>query len=879
MAWWSLRSTWVIALGLAFSAGVARAGGGRLQVLPGELSLTAADRQHGIVVSFTDATGKTRDVTGVSKISSVNPGVAAVDGPQVKAVGEGAADILVEHEGLTARVGVTVSGLSTPAAPSFRQDVLPVLTRTGCNMGGCHGKLNGQNGFRLSLRGYAPEWDYDWLTSEVRSRRIEYADPAASLMVLKPAGLAPHEGGKRFDGDSRYAKVLIDWIANRTPAPDPAESDAVRLEVLPGGRTLAAGESQQLLVRAHYPDGRVRDVTWLAQFHSNEPVTMAVNEQGLVKSLRVGEAAVRVHFQGQVEVVLFTTPHATAVSAEAFARRNNVVDEHVFAKLESLRIPPSPDADDAAFLRRAHLDTIGTLPTPEEVRAFLTSTDPRKRAKLVDALLDRPEWVDYWSLQLGDILQNRKERDHDVRGAKNVRLFHAWLRDQVAQNRGWDAIARDVLLATGDSTTSPQVGYFVVTVGEKGKAEESELPDSIAQSFLGTRIGCAKCHNHPLEKYTQDDYYHFAAFFSKLSLKRSSPDKGPTRLAMTSKEELEQRKQIESRENELAAAEKEAEGKTDKELKKAQDKVAEKRKQLAQANEQLAKIRSAMPTVRQPRTGQAMAARPLDRTPLPIAPGEDPRATLVNWMLDPKNESFAGAMVNRLWRHFMGVGMIEPVDDIRSSNPPSNPALWAALNAEFVAKRYDLKHMMRLILNSRAYQLASSTVEGNETDARFYSHHYARRLPAEVLMDAMSAAADVPDSFAGYPVGVRAIQLPEPGVSSYFLQIFGRSDRVTACACERNGDVTLPQLLHLQNSPELLAKLKNPEGRLAKLLARKDLSTDQLIEEIFLSTVSRPPRPAEARAVRSAMSGDPKEDVLRDLYWALFNAKEFSFNH
>jgi hypothetical protein len=460
------------------------------------------------------------------------------------------------------------------------------------------------------------------------------------------------------------------------------------------------------------------------------------------------------------------------------------------------------------------------------VTRFLADPSPDRRAKLIDHVLQRPEFTEYWALLLGDLLQNRKERDHDVRGVKGVRQFHTWLRKQVAANRGWDAIARDVLTASGATTENPAVGYYVVTVGEHRPAERSEVAESVAQAFLGVRIGCAKCHNHPLERYTQDDFYHFAAFFSRVDLKRQDPKKGPTVLRVGHAEAGRDRQPV---------------------------------------------------GVTQPRTGAFLPPRPLDRSAVAVKPGDDPRRVLAAWVTDPGNDYFSGAMVNRVWRHYLGVGLVEPVDDLRATNPPSVPALWDALKAEFVANRYDLRHLMRVILNSRTYQLASATRPGNEADGRFYSHYSARRLPAEVLYDAICDATDTRDAFDGYPVGTRAVQLPDPAAGPRFLRLFGRSERVTACACERSGDVTLPQLLHLQNGEALLQKIAG--GWLATRLAEEP-DDDKLIDELFVRALARKAKPGERAAVAALLAaGEPRAEVYRDLFWAVLNAKEFAFNH
>jgi Protein of unknown function (DUF1549)/Protein of unknown function (DUF1553) len=719
------------------------------------------------------------------------------------------------------------TGTVPAESPSFVHDVEPIFTRLGCNMGSCHGKGAGQNGFRLSLRGYAPEMDYVSLTREMHTRRIDSASPENSLLLLKPLGKAPHEGGKLFSESSREYQVLLDWIKAGTPAPLKDEPGVTRVWCEPAQGARKPGQSVQLTIFAEYADGRKRDVTWLARFDSNDAGIAPVDPLGKISVHRHGETAVRASFMGRVAVAIVTVPYEQKVDPNAFVARNNFVDDHVLAKLKALNLEPSGLSDDAEFVRRVYLDTIGTLPTPDEVRTFLADTDSKKRSRLIDDLLNRPEFVDYWALYFGDLLQNRKERDHDVRGTKGVRSFHEWIRKQIAEDRPWDQMAREVLTAKGNSEANPAVGYYIVTVGEHSESYKSEIVASVAQSFLGTRIGCAQCHNHPLEKYTQDDYYHFAAFFSRVRLERKDPKQGTT-LTVGLRDQNQNKNPV---------------------------------------------------GVSQPRTGQFMKPQPLDRSAVPVAVTDDPREKLAAWITDPKNEAFSGAMVNRIVRHYLGIGLVEPVDDLRASNPPTNPEMWAALNKEFVSHKYDLRHLMRVILNSRTYQLTSATKPTNATDTRFYSHYSARRLPAEVLADALSQTTGVPDTFPGYPVGLRAIQLPDPTLKSYFLTIFGRSERVTACACERVGDVTMPQLLHLQNGEAVVQKIRSGDGRLSKWLG--DKKTDaQIIDELFLTTLSRLPTASERTAVTKALGdGSPRDEVFRDLFWALLNAKEFTFNH
>lgn len=720
------------------------------------------------------------------------------------------------------------SAVGAEPGPSFLNEVVPLLTRAGCNQGACHGKGAGQNGFRLSLRGYAPDQDHRWLTREFDGRRIDPTQPEESLLLRKATGQTPHEGGRLFAVGSREYALLLAWIKAGFPGPAKADPKVSKLELTPASKVLKPGERVRLTATATFADGSARDVTWLTKFDSNDAAFVEVGPDGTATARRHGATAVRAMFQTEVAVAVFSMPFDRAVDAKRFDAANNFIDRHVFARLKELRIEPSDLCSDHEFIRRATLDACGCLPTADEVRAFAADADPKKRDKLVDKLLARPEFTDYWALQLGDLFQNRRERDHDVRGVKGVRQFHAWLRQQVAANRPWDQLARDVLTASGPNTENPAVGYFIVTVGEHRQTERSEVGESVAQALLGTRIGCARCHNHPLERYTQDDFYHFAAYFSRVKLDRKDSKQGPTVLKVGAADANQDKKPV---------------------------------------------------GVTQPRTGMFMKPQPLDRTPADVSPDEDPRAKLAKWITDPGNEFFAGAMVNRVWRHYLGVGLVEPVDDLRATNPPTNPELWKALVKEFVSHKYDLRHLMKVILTSRTYQLSSATRPGNETDARFYSHYYARRLPAEVLLDAISDAAGLPVArFDGYPFGIRAVQVPDPGASSYFLGAFGRSERVTACACERTGDVSLPQVLHLINGDVTTVRVANASGWLyPALAAEKD--DGKVIDELFLRTLSRPPTADEKAKVRAALTGAPRDELFRDLLWALLNSKDFLFNH
>ena len=714
-------------------------------------------------------------------------------------------------------------------APSFVNDVVPVLTRLGCNSGGCHGKLAGQNGFKLSLRGYAPELDHLAITRDARGRRIAKSRPRDSLLLAKPLMRVPHKGGRRLNPGTPEYRTLLAWVAAGAPGPTGKEPAIDGLAIEPAGKTYAPDESQALAVRAHYSDGSTRDVTALALFKSNEEGLARVDEDGRVTALRPGATAVMALFQGQVAVHVVTTPYRQEVDPAAFEGRVNFIDDHVMAKLGEVHLPPSPRCDDATFLRRASLDLTGTLPEPEAVLAFLADPSPSKREALVDRLLAGPEFVDCWAQYWGELLQNRRERDGDKRGPKGVRGFAHWIREQVEANRPWDEVARAVLTARGPLAQEPAGGYFLVN------RKPEDLAEAATHAFLGTRIQCAKCHNHPLERFTQDDYYGMAAFFTRVKTDAKATDEGPS---------------------------------------------VDVGVPARAGRRRGAKVDAQQVGIGQPRTGQFLPPRPLDRSTVTLAEGQDPREPLAAWMTAPTNKAFARAAVNRVWKRFFAVGLVEPVDDLRATNPATNEPLLEALRADFVAHGYDLKHLMRTIATSRAYGLASDPLPANAADRKFFSHYYPRRLPAEALADAVARATGVPEAYEGYAEGLRAVQLPDPKVRNYLLDTFGRPERVTPCACERSSEVTMPQVLHLMNGEALARRLDAPEGRLHALLTpgRPDR---EVADALFLATLGRRPTGPQWEAVSAALAsaGADRPAAARDLLWALINSKEFLFNH
>ncbi|MDB5350766.1 MAG: hypothetical protein JWN86_2013 [Planctomycetota bacterium] len=716
----------------------------------------------------------------------------------------------------------------TKAAPSFANDVEPVLTRLGCNSGSCHGKLSGQNGFKLSLRGFAPELDHTAITREARGRRIAKSRPRESLLLAKPLMRVPHKGGKKLDAGSPEYTTLLAWIAAGAPGPSEKDPTVTKLSIEPPAKSYRPEEGQALHVLAAYSDGSTRDVTTLALYKSNEEGLASVTEAGRVTALRPGATSVMALYQGQVAVHVVTTPYDHQVDPAVYAARANSLDDHVMSKLKEVRLEPSPPCDDVTFLRRASLDLTGTLPSPETVEAFQKDVDPRKRSRLVDRLLNSPEYVDAWASYWGELFQNRVERDGDKRGRKGVRGFAHWIRDAVGENRPWDRMVRDVLTARGPLAHEPAGGYYLVN------RRPEDIAEAATHAFLGTRIQCAKCHNHPLERFTQDDYYGMAAYFTRVKLDGKNTDEGP-------------------------AVDVGVPGRRGrkKAMNVSEDKVG----------------------IGQPRTGQFLQPRPLDRSDAKLEPGQDPREALADWMTAKDNRLFARAIVNRLWKKFFSVGLVEPVDDLRATNPATNEPLLDALCDDLIAHRFDLKHLMRTILNSRTYALASDPLPGNVADRKFFSHYYPRRLPAEVLADAIASATGVSEHFEGYADGLLALQLPDPKVQSYLLDTFGRPERVTPCACERSGEVTMPQVLHLMNGEAMEKRLDSEDGRLKGLL-KSGKSDRSVVDQLFLATLGRSPTDEQWRTIESSLaSSRDRTAVMRDLLWALVNSKEFLFNH
>ena len=706
-----------------------------------------------------------------------------------------------------------LSGEQPNAPVSFVNDIVPVLTKAGCNAGACHAKAGGgQKGFQLSLLGFEPQDDYEMLVKAGRGRRLFFAAPRQSLLLRKASGQTPHGGGVRLPLDSPGYRLLQTWIEQGAPWGDDTQPQLTEVVVLPARGQIAMNGRQQLKVSARYSDGSVRDVTALALYESNAEAMIHVDEKGLAQARDLpGKAAVMVRYQGRVSVFSAAVPLGAKV--ENLPTPNNFVDRHVFANLRRIGVPPSPLCDDATFLRRVSLDIAGRLPTSEETQTFLADSDKDKRGRAIERLLRSPQYADYFAGKWVPLLKNRRDAPSDI--TANF-AFHAWLRDNLLANTPYDQIVRELLAATGTAIENPPVAWY-----KRVKDPKAQLED-IAQLFLGVRMQCAQCHHHPFERWSQDDYYSFAAFFSRVGRK-------PTGV-------------------------------------QGEDFIFHQRGAAASKNV---------------KTGQSLAPAALGDDVGKIAPDDDPRLRLADWMSSPDNPFFAKALVNRYWKHFFKRGLIEPEDDIRDTNPPTNPELLAALEKHFIESGFDLKALIRAITQSKTYQLSATPNEHNLVDRQNYSRFYPRRLPAEVLLDAVDDLAGSTTRFANLPKGTRAIALPDNSynTASQFLLFFGRPNSQSVCECERVQTSSLAQRLHMINSGEIRTKLAGANGRAAKLTKSKE-PLEEKVAELYLTAFSRKPRPRELQAVREYFAEEKNDrQNFQDLIWALMNTKEFLFNH
>ena len=754
-----------------------------------------------------------RDVTRDAKYTAANPAVAKVDDKgYVVPAGDGNTTIRITRGAETLDIPVAVGGFGTGRPVDFRTEVVPLLSKLGCNAGGCHGKASGQNGFKLSLFGFDGDFDYAAITREGRGRRVFPANPGESLFLTKAVGKVPHGGGKRLNPDGPEYLVVRRWVAAGAPASAPDAPRVTKLSVLPRDAVLRPNDVQQLAVVAEYSDGSTRDVTRQAEFQSNLDVVAVVEPDGLVQArVQSGEAAVMARHMGFVAVFRAMVPHGPPVAELPDFKANNYVDELAVAKWKKLGLRPSPTCDDATFVRRLTLDLCGRLPTPAEAKAFAADATPDKRTKLIDKLLDSPDYPAYFAMKWGSMLRNSR-----LAGAEQAAVaFHHWIKDQIARNRPYDEFVRGVVAAAGEWSDAPAVNWL----WQNRDDQLHQVTSDVAQVFLGVRLQCAKCHHHPYERWGQADYYGLAGFFTRLG--RKNFGEPPPYFA------------------------------------------------------------SATPTTgeKNPLTGKTPEPKYLDGPVGKFTPDEDPRHALVDWMAKPGNPFFAKSLVNRMWGHFLGRGLYHEVDDLRDTNPPSNPELLDALAKDFTAHKYDVKHVIRTILNSRVYQLSAEPTDHNANDKQNFARYYARRLPAEVFLDAVNAACGTKGGFSGVSANARAVDLPHEGFGSYFLDTFDRPKRVSVCECERSSGATLGQVLLLANSDEIENKIADGNGRVAKLLKDKKPAR-AAVEELYLTALARRPTASElSRTLDYVDKATDKAKAVEDVLWAILNSKEFMFNH
>jgi len=783
-------------------------------------------RQQVIVTLKSDSEGHPRDVTHRVRFQLRPAGVAEfVDTGFLRPLKDGTATLTASLGGASSvSIPIHVERAATPLPINFANEVVPILTRYGCNGGGCHGKSGGQNGFQLSLLGYEPWNDYEYLVREARGRRLFPAAPEHSLLLTKATGQIPHGGGARLHPGTHEYEFLLRWIRQGMPYGEADDPSIERIQVFPKHRVGAPERHQQLQVTAHYSDGSTRDITRAVQYEANQEDMAEVTEHGLVTYGDLpGSTAVMVRFQEHVDVFIADIPLGAPVEVP---EPRNFVDHHIFRKWKLLGLPPSQPADDATFLRRVTLDLAGRLPTKGEALAFLEGNSPSKRSDWIDQLLESADHAAWFANKWAAILRNKRTQDEYARGTY---AFHDWLRTSFAENRPFDVLVTELLTAAGDPLHNPPVSWY------RAVSDPKEQMQDVAQVFLGIRMQCAQCHHHPYEKWSQDDYYGFAAYFSTLKTKPAGSPGERT--------------------------------------------VFHQRKNAAFAN---------------PNTGEKLPPTPLGGEPTPVAAEEDPRYQLAQWMRDRDNPFFARKLVNRYWKHFFGRGLVEPEDDLRVTNPATHPKLLEDLATYFVVSGYNVRDLIRVIVNSHTYQLSAEPNAHNGDDRQNYSRYYPRRLPAEILLDAINAVSQTENAFQGQERGTRAVALPDDHYNQqvYFLSVFGRPSMESACECERSVDANLAQSLHLINSKTIQQKLTANDGRAANLAEQSASDADRL-EELYLNAFSRRPTASEFETAiahlekkrKAAPAGEAKahqaaeREAFEDILWALLNTKEFLFNH
>jgi hypothetical protein len=705
-----------------------------------------------------------------------------------------------------------VCGFCVAIAADFENEIQPLLTRYGCNSGGCHGKASGQNGFKLSLFGFDSQADYEEIVDRARGRRVNVATPEQSLLLLKSIGAVPHGGGTRFAPTSQAYEVLRQWISDGVPPASPTAPRLLAIRIEPSDRSLGSGDQVNLRVMASYSDQQERDVTKQSAFASNLDVVASVSEEGVVTAGKEsGEATVMARFMGQVAVFTAILPHGIPLAQIDNFPARNYIDELTIAKWKKLGLTPTPVCDDSTFIRRVTLDANGRLPTAKEVREFLADQNPNKRAEWIDRLLDAPEYASYFALRWGSVLRNS-----NLAGADQASYaFHNWLKDMLARNRPYDEFVRGIIAASGEWQDAPAINWY----WQSRDDQLHQVTADTAQVFLGQRLQCARCHHHPYEKWSQDDYYGLAGFFTRLG--RKSFGQPPPYFASP----------------------------------------------------------TATTGEKNPRTGKVPDPRYLSGEAAVFSAEEDPRHGLVDWMAKPENPFFAKSLVNRLWGHFFGRGLVHEVDDMRATNPASNPQLLDALAKDFIEHQFDMQHICRVMLNSSVYQLGSEPTEGNQKDRQNFARYYGRRMIAEVFLDSVDQATGTKTKFNGVASSARAVDLPHENFGSHFLDTFDRPRRVTGCECERSSGATLAQVLTLANSDEIESKIGDAQGVITRLL-KDQRSFDEIVDELYLGSLSRFPTSDERIKTKYFVDAvENKTEAYQDLLWTLLNSREFMFNH
>jgi len=781
------------------------------EVFPAEVNLkTIRDRQS-LVCRITEANGVQRNVTAQAKMAFKDPAMARVENGTVYPVADGTTMLKVEFNGQSVDLPVKVEEAKTEQPISFRLDVMPIFMRNGCNSGGCHGSARGKDGFRTSLFGFDPEGDYFRLTREQIGRRINLATPDASMLVTKCIGEAPHTGGKLFTKDSENCQTFIRWIEAGAPNDAKDIGEPTSLEILPKQLLLESPDQKfQVTVRAHYSDGTDRDVTKLALFLSSNDGSAKIDKEGVITTGQRGEAFVMARFHTYtVGTQVIIIPRSLQYTKPKSDERN-YVDQLVNAKLDKLRIFPSPICDDETFLRRAHIDVTGTLPTADDIKAFTADKDAQKRAKKVDQLLARTEFVDIWAMKWSELLQIRSGNNQAQASYKSVLTYYTWIREQLENNVPVNEMARQLIASTGTNMDNPATNYYQLEV------DPLKLAEDTAQAFFGTRIQCAQCHNHPFDQWTMSDYRGFVSFFAQVG--RKSGEDPRERVVFNS--------------------------------------------------------------------GSGDAKHPVDSRVIPPkflgeenpdCTGKDRRQVLADWIASPKNPFFPRHVANLVWAQYMGRGIVEPVDDARISNPPSNPELLSALAAKLVEYNYDLRHLVRDICTSAAYQRATGVNESNELDDRNFAKGTIRRMRAEVMLDCITQVTETKDKYKGLPLGARAVEIADGRTTSYFLTTFGRADRENICSREEVGP-TLSQALHMLNGDTIEGKIA--AGGVVQKLMKANMTPREVASDLFLRCFGRNPTEAELRKLEEHWGvTEEQPKVYTDIFWALMNAKEFMFNH